>query len=167
MNNTRVALLTGANMGNRYENLTQARLKLEQMLGPVCLASAIYSTQAWGGKSTAAYLNQVLVFEVKITAHELLDICLKIELELGRVRGEERWTDRTIDIDILVFGEQQQHSPQLQLPHPRLHERRFALVPLMEVWPQWLHPVFKRTTAELLAACTDTLEVVKSEEVQA
>lgn len=167
MNNTRAALLTGANMGNRYENLTQARLKLEQMLGPVCLASAIYSTQAWGGKSTAAYLNQVLVFEVKITAQELLDICLKVELELGRVRGEERWTDRTMDIDILVFGEQQQQSPQLQLPHPRLHERRFALVPLMEVWPQWLHPDLKRTTAELLEACTDTLEVVKSEEVQA
>ena len=166
MNNTRAALLTGANMGNRYENLTQARLKLEQMLGPVCLASAIYSTQAWGGKSTAAYLNQVLVFEVKITAQELLDICLKVELELGRVRGEERWTDRTMDIDILVFGEQQQ-CPQLQLPHPRLHERRFALVPLMEVWPQWLHPDLKRTTAELLEACTDTLEVVKSEEVKA
>lgn len=158
-------MLTGANQGNRYENLTEARLRLEHLLGQSATASAVYSTEAWGGKSTATYLNQVLLFDVAISATGLLKLCLQVESEMGRVRGEERWTDRTIDIDILAFGDEHLDLPQLQLPHPRLQERRFALVPLDEVWPHWLHPVLKKTTSELLSQCTDTLEVKTYEEV--
>lgn len=165
MNNTRAALLTGANLGNRYENLTLARLRLEALFAQQATASAVYSTDAWGGKSTASYLNQVLLFEVDVPATRLLEICLQVEQELGRVRGEERWTDRTIDIDILVFGSQQHALPQLEVPHPRLPERKFALTPLNEVWPQWMHPLYQKTTSELLALCSDPLDVKIFEEV--
>lgn len=165
MNNTRAALLTGANLGNRYENLTQARLRLEALLAQQATASSVYSTDPWGGKSTASYLNQVLLFEVDVPATRLLEICLQVEQELGRVRGEERWTDRTIDIDILVFGSEQYTLPQLEVPHPRLPERKFALAPLNEVWPQWIHPIYNKTTREMLAACSDRLEVGIYEEV--
>lgn len=165
MNITRVALLTGTNQGNRYENLTEARLRLTQRLAQPALLSAVYHTQAWGGKSSSDYLNQVLIFDSSLSAADVLDICLDVEREMGRVRGEERWTDRIIDIDILVFGNEHLALPHLQIPHPRLPERKFALAPLKEVWPEWVHPVYNLSVADLWAKCEDELEVKIFEEV--
>ncbi len=158
-------MLTGTNQGNRYENLTEARLRLTHFLCLPAAVSAVYHTEAWGGKSTADYLNQALLFDVEVNAAEVLEICLNIEREMGRERGEERWTDRVIDIDILAFGEEHLALPQLDVPHPRLHERKFALAPLKEIWPDWVHPLYKLSVSDLWAHCEDALEVKVYQEV--
>lgn len=158
MNNREVALLTGGNLGNRYQNLTFAREALTQYLGAPLAVSQLYETAAWGGKSEGAYLNQVLVFAYAGSAYELLRQCLAIETSMGRERVGQ-WTNRIIDIDLLYLDQEQLQSDDLQLPHPRLHERRFTLVPLAEVRPHWMHPVLGQSVADLLASCTDPLPV--------
>ncbi len=151
-------LLLGANLGNRYQNLTKARAFLEERLGPVLRASSVYETAAWGGVSTAAYLNQLLVFETDLAPEQLLAHCLEVEQMLGRERSA-RWGDRLMDIDILFYGQQQVQQPDLVIPHPRLAERAFVLQPLTEVAAGWLHPALKLSAAALLAQCSDRLEV--------
>jgi 2-amino-4-hydroxy-6-hydroxymethyldihydropteridine diphosphokinase len=153
-----VGVLLGTNMGNRYQNLTKARAFLEQEWGAALRASAIYETAAWGGVSSAAYLNQLLVFESNQAAHDLLAFCLAVEARLGRTR-ELRWGDRVIDIDILFYGQQQVQQPELVIPHPRMTERAFVLQPLVEVAAGWQHPVLKLSATALMAQCSDTLEV--------
>lgn len=168
MNITRVAVLSGANLGNRYDNLTEARRLLEQKLGTPEAVSPVYETQAWGGQSTGDYLNQVLLFQVTGDARSVLSACLDTEKEMGRVRTAARWTDRIIDLDVLFFGNEVMDAPDFQLPHPRMTERRFALIPLVDVCPQWIHPICRKSAVELLAACTDDLRVVLyTEEVKA
>jgi 2-amino-4-hydroxy-6-hydroxymethyldihydropteridine diphosphokinase len=151
-------LLLGANLGNRYQNLTKARFFLEERLGLVLRASLLYETAAWGGVSTAAYLNQVLVFETEMAPEQLLAHCLEVEQLLGRER-KERWGDRAMDIDILYYGQRQVQLPELVIPHPRMAERAFVLQPLAEVAAGWQHPALKLSAAALLAQCSDTLEV--------
>jgi len=153
-----VGLLLGANLGNRYQNLTNARFFLEERLGVALRVSAIYETAAWGGVSTAHYLNQVLVFESGQPPEVLLTHCLSVEQQMGRTR-ELRWGDRVIDIDILFYGQQQVQQENLIIPHPRLPERAFALKPLAEVAGNWQHPQLKMAAKELLAACGDALAV--------
>lgn len=160
-------MLSGTNLGNRYDNLTKACRLLEQKLGKASAMSPVYETQAWGGKSKHDYLNQVLLFDLQGTAEALLDACLQTELEMGRVRTEERWTDRLIDLDVLFFGDQIVQEPHLQLPHPRMAERRFVLEPLAGICPNWRHPILGKTTSELLAACADELQVHVYKEVSA
>lgn len=167
MNITRAAVLSGTNLGNRYDNLTEAQALLEEKLGKAVAVSQVFETQAWGGKSTHDYLNQVLLFETSGNARSLLEACLKTELEMGRVRTAERWTDRLIDLDVLFFGNQVIGETDLQLPHPRMAERRFVLVPLASICPNWRHPILAKTTAELLAACSDDLQVQLYKEVSA
>lgn len=151
-------MLLGTNMGNRYQNLTKARAFLEEEWGVALRVSAIYETAAWGGVSSAAYLNQLLVFESNQAAHDLLVCCLAVEARLGRTR-DLRWGDRLIDIDIIFYGQQQVQQPELVIPHPRIAERAFVLQPLVEVAAGWQHPALKLSAAALLAQCSDTLEV--------
>lgn len=147
-------------MGNREQHLSDAKNKLASALGAPVAVSSLYETAAWGKTDQAAFINQVLVFENEMNAPQLLDVVLETEKQMGRVRTE-KWSARIIDIDILFFGTQVIHEPDLQVPHPFLHERRFTLEPLCEVMPHLAHPVLHKTCMQLLAECTDTLEVKK------
>lgn len=152
------AFLLGSNLGNRYQNLTKAKQLLEGPLGGVLRQSAIYQTAAWGGVSTTAYLNQVLVFRTDWRPEALLELALATEQQLGRQRLE-RWGDRSIDIDLLLVGQEVVSLPDLVLPHPRLQERSFVLVPLLEVAPDWQHPLLHQSVRALQEACSDGLAV--------
>lgn len=167
MNITRAAVLSGTNLGNRYDNLTEAQALLEQKLGKATAVSQVFETQAWGGKSTHDYLNQVLLFDLELSAHDLLAVCLQTEREMGRERTAERWTDRVIDLDVLFFGSEIIDAPMLQVPHPRMAERRFVLQPLASICPHWQHPVHGKTVEEMLAVCPDDLLVQPYKEVNA
>ena len=153
-------LLLGSNLGDREARLAQARQDLAATAGHLIAASALYETAAWGLEDQPAFLNQVLALETELDAPTLLAACLAAEQQQGRERLV-RWAARTLDVDILLFGEGIIATPTLAVPHPALPARRFALVPLAELVPQLVHPQLHRTIAELLAACPDPLLVHK------
>ncbi|AKD58758.1 2-amino-4-hydroxy-6-hydroxymethyldihydropteridine diphosphokinase [Spirosoma radiotolerans] len=154
-----IYLLLGANLGDRVQTLHRAVDLIAERLGTVMQQSALYETAPWGVVDQPAYLNQVLAVETMLRPEDVLVQTQIIEQELGRVRFE-KWGARVIDIDMLYYDHLIQQSDTLTIPHPYLHQRRFTLVPLAEIAPNLVHPVFKKTTSELLAECADNGEVI-------
>ncbi|HJS54411.1 MAG TPA: 2-amino-4-hydroxy-6-hydroxymethyldihydropteridine diphosphokinase [Chitinophagaceae bacterium] len=159
---TRAYLLIGGNLGNRKENLLQARTLINEECGPVTKTSSIYETEAWGITDQPSFLNQALEISTSLNARQLLRKILRIEKSMGR-RRKEKLGPRVIDIDILLFEDEIHELRFLKIPHPEMQNRRFALVPLAEINSELQHPVLKRSIAELLEECPDNLEVVKAE----
>jgi len=151
-------LLTGSNLGNRLQNLSQAHYFIAQELGSIVTASSIYQTAPWGLENQEAFLNQVLKLETTLLPNELLEAVLTIEKKMGRVR-QQHWGSRLIDIDMLFFNEEIITTEVLTLPHPYLHQRNFVLVPMAEISPYWQHPIYGRTIEELVEECGDALAV--------
>lgn len=157
-----VYILLGSNLGDRAEYLSQAREELS-LLGDIQLLSSIYETDAWGKENKPDYLNQVILMQTDLGPIDLLAKTQKIEANLDRVR-DEKWDSRTIDIDILYFNDTIIYLPNLQIPHQQLPFRRFTLVPLSEIAPDFMHPLFKVTSVELLDLCDDKLSVHRFED---
>ncbi|MBG8555990.1 2-amino-4-hydroxy-6-hydroxymethyldihydropteridine diphosphokinase [Hymenobacter guriensis] len=151
-------LLLGSNLGDRAATLSQARQQLGETAGTLVAASGVYETAPWGLTEQPAFLNQAVALRTALSPTELLAACLAAEQRAGRTR-HVRWDARTLDVDILFFDDVVLDTPALQLPHPRLPERRFALVPLCEIAATMRHPLLHCTIADLLAACADTLPV--------
>ncbi|MCL2738843.1 MAG: 2-amino-4-hydroxy-6-hydroxymethyldihydropteridine diphosphokinase [Bacteroidales bacterium] len=148
----KTCLLLGSNLGNREALLVRARLLIGQDCGHIAKASKVYETPPWGFEADTAFLNQALLIDTPLSSEALLACCLRIETLLGRIRadGAEGYSSRCIDIDMLFYQDLICKSPELTLPHPHLHLRRFALEPLAEVAPEWKHPVLGLTAAEML-----------------
>lgn len=155
-----VYLLLGSNLGDRELFLRMATKLIETDIAPIAKASAVYETQSWGKSGQPDYLNQVLMLKTGLPAKEVLKKILTIELEMGR-RREEKWGSRTIDIDILLYGDAVINEPDLVVPHPEMHNRRFTLDPLGEIAPQVVHPLFHQTIKALKNKLNDTLIVKK------
>lgn len=153
-------LLTGSNMGDRAAMLKRARNLLEKHCGKIEKISSIYETAAWGKEDQAAFLNQAIELKTSLEPRKLLREILKIEKKLGRIR-EEKYGPRVIDIDMLFYENRVMNYPVLILPHPQVQNRRFALTPLAEIAPAFVHPIFKQNINQLLDACSDGLAVVK------
>ncbi|MDB5055103.1 MAG: folK [Bacilli bacterium] len=131
--NSQIYIGLGSNIENREYYLTEAIRRLNQHSDiKVSLCSSIYETDPIGNTDQAAFLNMVIQVESTLTASELLAHMLKVELQLGRTR-EIHWGPRTIDLDLLLFGQQQLDTEELQIPHPRMKERAFVLIPLAEI----------------------------------
>ena len=153
-------LLTGSNMGDREQQLATAREMLNLLCGNINAASCLYETAAWGNTDQPAFLNQALELETSLNARQLIRRILRIEKLMGRIR-KEKYGPRLIDIDILLFNNENHNYPLLKLPHPEMQNRRFALLPLAEIAPEKVHPLLNKTVKELLNECTDELEVKK------
>ena len=145
----------GSNLGDREKNFQCARDLLGSIRGIRFLAcSKVCETEPVGGPAKQGkYLNAVWRIETELNPRKLLDRLMEIEKQLGRVR-EEKNGPRTIDLDILFFGQEIIRSRELTVPHPRLHERAFVLEPMAELAPDFAHPIFKKTMKELLTALT-------------
>lgn len=129
----RAAIGLGSNLGDRARHIGTATAALAE-LGRLVRVSSLYETEPIGGPDQGPYLNAVAVIETNLPARELLDRCLSIELEAGRERLD-RWGPRTLDLDVLLYGDHQVDEDGLTIPHPRMTERRFVLAPLLEAWP--------------------------------
>ena len=155
-------LLLGSNMGDREKNLSEAaRLIDEAFKGLVhspVIHSSVYETEAWGFESDNKFLNQAIAFDTDIDAELIMRMCLIIEKQVGRVRygmnfdltGNRIYESRVIDIDMMLYGDKIIDSEFLKIPHPRLHEREFALLPLAEIAPDVKHPTLQKSMQELL-----------------
>lgn len=143
----------GSNLGNRLAFLRGGRDALTNRFDVVLVrASGVYETEAIGGPAdNPPFLNAVLEIETSLDPRELLAACLAVEDEFGRTRPMDS-APRTLDIDLLFYGDQACADPDLQLPHPRLHERAFVLAPLKELAPDLVHPVLHKTVRELADA---------------
>jgi 2-amino-4-hydroxy-6-hydroxymethyldihydropteridine diphosphokinase len=143
-------LSLGSNIGDREAQLREAAGLLAE-LGQVRLVSSYYETEPVEFTEQPWFLNAALAIETDLPPHELMSSILRIEREMGRERHQKKGP-RTIDIDILLFGSEIVNSPELTIPHPAMHERRFVLEPLAEIGPDVHHPVLKKTIRELLEA---------------
>jgi len=152
-----VYLLLGSNLGHRMLFLKQAVTALNA-LGSIAQCSSIYETESWGKKDIPDYLNQVVHLKTDLSANALLNETQSIELAHGRER-HEKWGSRTLDIDLLFYGDQIINESNLKIPHPELHNRRFTLEPLAEIAPQLTHPVLGKNILMLKAELTDDLNV--------
>ena len=151
-----VFLGIGTNMGTRESNLDHALEKIEEYIGPVIKSSSIYETEPWGFRAKGEFLNIVVKVQTELDPHILLEKIFNIEKFLGRVRKKKRYESRLIDIDILLYDDIIIHEPDLKIPHPLMHERKFVLIPMCEIASELIHPVIKKSFSSLLEICEDT-----------
>jgi 2-amino-4-hydroxy-6-hydroxymethyldihydropteridine diphosphokinase len=153
-------ILIGGNLGDRPAYLSAAAGLIAECAGRILRTSACYETAAWGMLHQPDFLNQVLLIQTALSPIDLLHKLLGAEKELGRFRGEKNGP-RTIDLDILFYDHWVISIPGLQVPHPRIRERRFVLEPMCELSPGFRHPSANLTMKQLLDACEDPLPVHK------
>jgi len=155
-----IYLLLGSNLGDSRQKLTDAIKHIELSIGKVIKQSSIYATQAWGIEDQPDFLNQVVEIDSKYGPERILSEINEIERLLGRVR-RIKWHSRIIDIDILYYGEQVLNLENLIIPHQEIENRKFALKPMTEIAPKFVHPILFESQKELLAKCKDHLSVEK------
>lgn len=155
-----VTLALGSNLGDRASNLAQACLEISKFC-TVTKTSSIYETPPWGVTDQPAFLNQVLITSTELSPVELLTAVKNVEVKMGR-QATYRYGPRLIDIDILLYGDLMMDTPTLVIPHPRMFERAFVLVPLLEIEPDLVSPVDHQPVNELLKHM-DTGGIVKWE----
>ncbi len=147
----KIVLGFGSNLGDREEYILAAYRLLEEELGELIKKSSFIETSPWGFESENSFINSVAEFETKKSPFEALEICNKIEKELGRQRNSlhKGYQNRTIDIDILFYEDIVLDTPTLKIPHPLIQERDFVLTPLKEILPNLLHPILKKTIKDI------------------
>ncbi len=157
----KVVLLLGSNLGDSQSLFQQTIVLLSDRVGVIELRSSLYESPPWGFEHENDFYNQVLVLQTALAPEQMLRECLQIETDLGRERKEQGYAARTIDVDLLFVGDEVIESDVLILPHPRLQLRRFTLLPLVELMPDFIHPVLQKKMRVLLQECEDQSEVKK------
>jgi 2-amino-4-hydroxy-6-hydroxymethyldihydropteridine diphosphokinase len=148
----------GSNLGDRQGHLDRARRALEDHGLKLILRSSAYRTEPVEVVDQEEFINQVVGCKTNLSPEQILEVCLAVERSMGRIRTRDKGP-RVIDLDILLSGDDIRSDDVLKVPHPRMHLRRFVLVPLAEISPGAWHPVLKRTAAELLSTCPDRSRV--------
>ena len=157
MNSHSYFLLLGSNLNEPHQQLERARFRILE-IGTIEKVSGIYQSAPWGKLDQNHFLNQVIYISSNLSPHLMLDSLKQIELRMGRQRLE-KWGARIIDIDILYADELQIQTDELTIPHPEIQNRKFTLVPLCDIAPEFVHPKLKKTNFQLLEQCADTLSV--------
>lgn len=157
----KVYLLLGGNLGDKRQVFSETTRLLSERMGPITGQSHLYETEPWGFESDDLFWNQALELSVELSAMEVLEKCQQIEKEIGRIRKAQQYDSRIIDIDILFYGNEIVELPGLVIPHPRIGERKFVLVPLNEIAAGLIHPVNQKSISQLLEECPDPLKVEK------
>lgn len=149
----------GGNLGDKVSAFVDALSLIEKRIGDIKSASSLYETEPWGFKHENWFLNQAVMISSELSPMEVLIKIHGIEKVLGRKRNEKQYAGRNIDIDILFADEEIFYREELIIPHKRIHERKFALIPLMEIAPDLRHPLLEITVSELVQECKDKMKV--------
>lgn len=148
----------GSNLGERRVNIARAVQMIEESLGPIIASSSFYETEAWGKTDQDDFINMALEVEHYKTPNQLLDTVNAIENRLGRIR-RLKWEERLIDIDIIFMEDIIIDTEKLTIPHKWMEQRNFVLYPMVEIAPEFVHPVLNKTVEKLLKECNDTSEI--------
>ena len=151
---SKVYFSIGSNKGNRSGLINEAIDKIDIIIGKVMLKSSIYDTKSWGFNSNNFY-NICILVESKLSPELILNKTLTIEKEMGRLKKTDQYSDRFIDIDILFFDNMIVNSKTLDIPHPRIQLRKFVLTPMLELTPDLIHPILKKSIRQLEIECVD------------
>jgi len=154
-------LLIGGNLGNRLHFLAEAKQLISDRIGTISKESAVYESEPWGFENSSNFLNQVILVETKLNPAAIMLEISYIESSLGRERKGTGFCSRTMDVDILFYDQQILLSPSLIIPHKFLHQRMFVLTPMLEIAPDFVHPLFSLTIKELVTSCSDQGKVWK------
>ncbi|MBR4137305.1 MAG: 2-amino-4-hydroxy-6-hydroxymethyldihydropteridine diphosphokinase [Bacteroidales bacterium] len=152
-----VFVLLGSNLGDRELLVNQACKMLEERCGEIVAKSRLYESEPWGFQAEHWFLNQVVEIRTSLSPDVLMQTLLTIEKELGRDRSmpHQGYVSRPMDIDILYYGKDIIDTEMVTAPHPRLHQRRFTLLPLCDIAPDFVHPLLKKSNLQLLDECQD------------
>jgi len=161
----KVYFVVGGNLGDRERYIDRTKSLISERVGFILRYSSLYESEPWGFDHEQNFLNQVLIVDTQLSPAAILLEISFIEGVLGRERNGNGFSARTADIDILFYDQQVLLSPSLVIPHRFLHKRLFVLTPLLEVAPDFIHPLFSVTIRELMAACDDTTKVWKYQPV--
>ena len=158
-----VCFSLGSNMGDKAAYLKQALTMLSENIGEIISVSSVYETEPWGVNLHENYLNTVACYRTILSPDEVFNFISSVEKKLGRIRTLKSAEPRTIDIDILFFDDLIIKNENLTIPHPLIKYRKFVLQPLSENMEKFIHPEYGLTIKELLAQCTDTSAVIKTD----
>lgn len=160
----KVFLGIGGNVGNKQKNFYEVLVLIEKHLGGALKISSIYETPPWGFKASENFWNQVILIRTALSAQILISEIHKIEQHFGRQRKTGCYSSREMDIDILYFDEELIQNESLTVPHPRIAQRKFVLVPLVEIAPDFVHPLFQQSNFQLLESCNDESMIKRLEQ---
>ena len=156
-----IVILLGSNIGDRELALEEAKSMIDNRIGKLLVSSSLFESEPWGFKHKNYFLNQAIVIDTSIPPPDLLQELIIIEKMLGRKREKSGYSARIIDLDILFYNNLIISEDFMRIPHPRLHERRFTLLPLNEILPDYIHPLLGKPISSLLNECEDTSIVRK------
>lgn len=154
----KAVILLGSNIGDSQGHLINALQLLADSVGEIVAKSGVYQTQPWGNTDQASFLNLLIILETSLSPEKLMEALLSIENQMGRQRIT-KWEPRIIDLDIIYFNDWIINSEHLSIPHPLMQERKFVLAPLVQILPDFMHPVLGMDSKSLLMACSDESEI--------
>jgi 2-amino-4-hydroxy-6-hydroxymethyldihydropteridine diphosphokinase len=153
-----IYLSLGSNLGHREQHLERALTLIQSRIGPLEKVSSIYESEPWGYSGSQHFYNCCAILKTSLDPIELMELLLKIEQDMGRHREGHGYSDRIIDIDLLLYGDSLVNQPSLKVPHPSMADRKFVLVPLAEIAANQIHPATGKSIQKMLEECTDPSE---------
>ena len=161
----KVFLGIGGNIGNKADNFNKVYTFIKNELGEITRSSSVYETPPWGFTADENFWNQVLLLETELSPFELLQKITKIENHFGRERDIGKYDSREMDIDILYYDDVFIETENLIIPHPRIAQRKFVLVPLNEIAADFKHPLLRLTSFQMLENCRDNSVIFKLDDI--